>query len=353
MGKNSKHMKYNEIISDKEDLIIKKVLDRYNIEVIDYKKVRSAYKVRTPKGHICLKKFSHGRNKAANGSFLVEALSQNNFHNTATFMKTQNDNLFVRYKNYFFYTTEWIDGEECDFSNLEEAKKCASLLAKFHLTTSKIDTKDLKIKNNLKNWTQIYKKKLYDLPSFKKIISNKKIKNEFDKKYSEHIDEFYKRGLLTLSILNNSEYYRLSKEAEKKHTICHNSFYYQNIIKKDNKYYIIDLDSITIDLQVNDLGKFIRRLMSKHDYKWDFQKAKQIIEGYNSINKLSKSELEVMLAIIVFPHKFWKLGRKRYVKCKHWSEERYYRKLNKILSNMTLEEKFLEDYIKFLDSYTY
>lgn len=334
-----------------ENELINRILDRYNLTLISYKKVRSAYKVTTDKGDICLKRFQHGKDKAVNGNILVEGLYENNFYNTPEYIQTKNKNYFVKYKNLFFYVTKWVNGTECNLDELDEVLNCSKLLAKFHLTTKKIDTQKFKIANHLKNWPQIYKNKLYDLSIYEKCIENKKIKNRFDITYMENIPVFYQRGLLTLNILNNSEYYKLSKSANKNHTICHDSFYYQNIIKKDNKYYIIDLDSIIIDLQITDLGKFIRRLMDKECYKWDFEKAKKMIEAYNSINKLSKDELEIMLSLIIFPHKFWKLGKKRYLKSKNWSENTYNHKLKKIICYNELKEKFLKDYIDYLYSY--
>ncbi|EFG86108.1 spore coat protein, CotS family [Clostridium carboxidivorans P7] len=158
--------------------------------------------------------------------------------------------------------------------------------------------------------------------------------------YSSYLDNIYHRAMTSLNFLNTSDYYKLSRQAEKNKTICHDSFYYQNIIKKNNQYYIIDLDSIIIDLHVNDLGKLIRRLMFKGSYEWDFQKAKTLIEAYNEVNKLEKNELEVMLALIVFPHKFWKLGRKRYIKYKNWDENKYIHKLNRLMKYNDMQNKF-------------
>ena len=47
-----------------------------------------------------------------------------------------------------------------------------------------------------------------------------------------------------------------------------------------------------------------------------------------------------MLALIIFPHKFWKLGQKRYMKQKKWSETKYLHKLNKITCHNETQEKF-------------
>lgn len=346
---DSKVLKKNPEISEKEEEVINAVLEHYDFKILFYEKVRSVYKVKTSEGNICLKKLKHGRNKAENGDFLVNSLFSSGFYNTPKYIKTKANNLFVKQRGLYFYVTEWINGVECNLDKLEEALACSKLLAKFHLATENIDTKKLKIKSNLKNWPEIYKKKLYDLSKYENTIHNKKIKTSFDIYYKDSINKFINKGMLALRILNDSEYYRLSKSSKGK-TICHDSFYYQNIIKKNNEYYIIDLDSIIIDLQINDLGKFIRRLMTKKSYRWDFSKALKIIQEYDSVSKLTKPQLEVMLALIIFPHKFWKLGRKRYVKHKNWSEHKYTRKLKKALEDINLQEKFIEDYIRYISS---
>lgn len=338
-------------LTENERRLIDSVLVKYDFKVLTIHKVRSVYKVETISGNVCLKKMKHGRRKVINGFILTEGLIKNNFINIARYYKTRDDKLYVLRKKFIFYATEWIDGVECHMSDISETCECIKLLAEFHSAVRKIDFKNLKIRNELKNWPAVFNKNLFDLERYKRIIENKKIRNQFDTEYISYIDNFYKRGMLAIQLLNNTEYHNLSKEASKCRTICHDSFYYQNVIKKDDMYFIIDLDSIVFDLQINDLGKLIRRLMFKKEYSWDFSKAKELIEAYNSILKLSKNELEVMLALIIFPHKFWKLGKKRYTKHKGWNEEKYLHKLNKLAKCDEMEEAFLQDYLNFLEIY--
>lgn len=338
-------------ISEKEKKMINIILERYNFDVLNIKKVRSVYKLKTSDGNVCLKKIRHGKNKPYNGSLLVEQLLNNGFSNTAKYYKTQNEHSYVKFKNLLFYATEWIDGEECNLNNIDEAVECVKLLAKYHLATSRIDTSKLKIRNNLKNWNKVFAKNMHDFEKFQRIIENKKLKTKFDMLYKKYIDSMYHKGMVSVHFLNTSEYYILSKQSSQKKTICHDSFYYQNIIKKGEDYYIIDLDSIIIDLHVNDLGKLIRRLMFKKSYEWDFKKALKLIDAYNSINRLTKGELEVMLSLIVFPHKFWKLGQKRYIKHKAWGEQKYFHKLERLIKYDEIQNKFLDDYLKYIDNY--
>lgn len=340
----------NNSITVKEERLINNVLQNYDFKVISFSKARSAYKVTSDNGYICLKKMKHGSHKAKNGYTLVAELEKQGFTNTATYIKTKKENYFVKHKSFIFYATEWIDGNECDLKDFNEAVSCVQLLAQFHFAASKINVSNLQVKNNLKNWSKIFNSNLYDLEKFKKIIDNKKIKNDFDMMYYNCIDDYYSRGLFSLNLLNNSEYYKLSRAAGEKKTLCHNSFYYQNIIKKDNTLYLIDLDSIFIDLQINDLGKLLRRLMFKKEYSWNFEIALKLINAYKSVYPLSKNELEVMLTLIVFPHKFWKLGKKRYLKNKNWTEGKYTHKLNNIVKFNDLQQNFLENYMNYIKS---
>jgi len=58
-----------------------------------------------------------------------------------------------------------------------------------------------------------------------------------------------------------------------------------------------------------------------------------------------------MLALIIFPHKFWKLGKKRYVKYKNWNELKYMHKLNRLLKYNELQQQFIEDYLNYVSNY--
>lgn len=331
-------------LTDYEISMIKNVMNKYDININSIEKVRSVYKIKTENRLLCLKKIKHGKMKPINGSIIVEELNKNNFNNVPKYIKTKNNKFFVRYKGYIFFVTQWIDGNECVMKNLDEAVNCAKLLGKFHLATTKIDKSKLCIKDNTKKWNKIFIKYLKDMKKYKKIIDNKKLINEFDILYKENIEYYYERGMFALDLLNESSYFKFLNCDNENKTICHDSYYYQNVIKKGNDYYIVDLDSIIINLKIYDLGKMINRLMSTNYYKWDFSKARILIEAYMSVNKLSLEELEIMLPFIIFPRKFWKLGKKRYIKLKNWDEDKYLNKLKKIIKSNTKQQKFIEDY---------
>lgn len=343
----------NQIIelTDNERDIINRVISQYNIKARNCIKMRNYYKIETDNGVVCLSRIRKGRRNVKNGSILADELIKNDFEHITKYIRTKNGELFIKYKKYYFYAFEWIDGEKININDINDVAMSAKLLAEFHIAASKIDMHKLKLKSNLKNWPLIFNNNLSELDKFKRIIERKKVRNEFDIAYENVIDDFHYRGMLALNLLNNSDYYEMSREASHNITICHDDFYCHSITRKNDEYYITNLNKIIIDLQINDLGKYIRHIMFKRGYKWDFNKAKEIIESYNSVRKLTKSEVEVMLALIVFPQKYWKLGNRRYIKHKKWSEVKYMHKLNKLIKYNEYQQKFLDEYLNFLLNY--
>ncbi|MCJ7690149.1 MAG: CotS family spore coat protein [Clostridiaceae bacterium] len=350
MGKK-RALEHFKTITDKEMKILTTVTYKYNFQLISAEKVGNGYEIVTDKGNFCLKRTKHGRNKAKNGYLLTEELLLNKFTNIAKYFRPKDGAFYVSHKKYIFYLTQWLGGTECDLNNIDEVVNCTKLLAEFHKVSNEIGRDKVHIRNNSMNLPRIFARDLNDIEKFNRIIIGKRVKNEFDILFLENAETFYNRGMLAVNMLMKSEYYKVAKIAKDKRIICYNSLYYKNIIKLDGEYFITDLDSIKIDLEISDLGEFIRRLMFKKAYRWDFNIAKVLIEAYNSINRINKEDLEIMIATIIFPHKFLELGKKRFTKQKKWSETKYLHKLNKIISFDEMEEVFLRDYLIYFEDY--
>lgn len=346
---NRRIVKYISDISDKEKKILNNVISMYSFKVYDIKRCRSAYKLQTSEGNICLKKMKHGEKRILYGSILTTHLKEKGFTNTAIYLKTKNNMTYIKSNKLLFYATTWIEGNECKVDSIGEVLSCVELLAKFHLCARGIENKSFKIKNNLKDREILFSNYMNDFIKYKKVINNMRVKNEFDKLYIENIEYYNNRAFQAISIINRTNYHKLLEEANKNKTICHNSFYYQNIMKEDNKYYIIDLDTIVLDVQVVDLAKFIRRLMYKKEFGWDFRYAEKIIEKYSSIKKISTNELYLILSYIMFPHKFWKIGKKRYKKRKNYSEGKFNHKIKRILRYKKMEEDFINKFTYYIE----
>ncbi len=332
-------------IGHKEHQRVLDILKYYAITPKNIEKIRSVYKIVCEDKNYCLKKVSHGDTKALKGMQLVSYLKSRGFDNVADYIKTKDGKECVKHKKVKYYLTEWIEGRECDFNTIEELKRAVVLLAEFHIKSEGFYHKGIKMDSNHKNWPnklQAYKADLY---YFKKLIETKKIKSVFDIEYNNNIDTFIELMDMSMNLLNKSNYINISKIAKQRRCVCHDSYYYQNVlVSNENKMYIIDLDSTIYDINLYDLAKFIRRILHKKVYGWRFEVAQELINTYSSVNKLTFEEYEILLAFIIFPHKYWKLGSKRYYKSKKWNEEKYLKRLYRIEGYLDIQKKFVEDY---------
>jgi CotS family spore coat protein len=339
----------DNIINSKEYNKLVSILKEYSIEPIKIERVRSVYKITTNGRIYCLKKMKHGgEDKVEKGMQLAKYLVSKSFYNVIRYIKTTDNKACIKRGRYTYYVTDWIKGRESNFDNFEELMRCVQLLADFHVKSTGFNIEHTKIINNTKKWPSILKKEKNELIEISEKVKNKKVKTSFDINYLELIPEYIEKINFAIRLLDDSSYLDISNKANISKSVCHDSFYYQNIlVKNNNKMYIIDLDSSTYDINVYDLGKFIRRILFNSCYSWDFGIAKELIEAYKNIRPLSKEELEILLSFIIYPHKFWKLGKKRYVNGKTWTEAKYTRKLGKILRYKEKEDEFTEKYLSY------
>lgn len=336
-------------INQRERAMLIDVLSHYDFMVESIDKVRSAYKIGTNKGCFCLKCVTNGYAKANKSYHIMKHLKENGCDYISEYYYTKDGKPIIKRKNRAFYLTHWIEGSEVSFSSPDEMKRYSELLADFHNKSKGFKTpKRVKIRSHTIKWKKTFTKCRDELIKFKDCIDNLKLKAEFDYTYRSNIDYFKKEAELAIRILDYSKYNELCKYYINESNICHDSFYYQNIlVDRNNKLYIVDLESCQYDIPMSDLGKMIRRILSKKRYKWDFDLCRKLIDGYCKLRPMSKEEYELLLAILVFPHKFWKLGKKRYVKNKKWNEKKYMKKLKRQLRNREYKREFIYCYINF------
>lgn len=341
--------KFTANIPKEEIPMLAEVLKHYELNVDLVDKVRSAYKVSTDKGIFCLKRVSHGYVKAKKSYAIIEHLKERGFENLADYFYTKERKAFIKHRDAAFYMTNWIEGREVSFKSVSEILRCCELLAQFHNLSKGFEApKHVKIRNHTKKWRKTFTKCRDELLKFNEFIRKLKLKAEFDYTYRNNIDHFRKEAEHAIRILDHSRYNELCEYYTSEDYVCHDSFYYQNIlIDKDDRMFIVDLESCQYDIPVSDLGKLIRRVVSKKRFKWDFDFCRKLIESYCKVRPLTREEYEILLALLVFPHKFWKLGKKRYVKNKKWSEEKYRKKLKRLLRERNYKREFIYCYINF------
>lgn len=336
-------------VSNNETNLLEKMLESYDIPYKTIEKVRSAYKVSTDDKAYCLKVLGKGYKRAQKSFYLSSALREKGFDNVAGYVFTKDENYLVKNKKSSFYLTEWIDSTEVDFKNIDDILECARFLAMFHNAAKGIEIPEgIKIRNKHNQWNDIFSKHINAVEKFVEKVNAKSKRSGFDLIYKNNIHTFRAEAEFASKLINTEEAKRAFAAAEEEKCMCHDSFYYQNILRdKEGKLYLIDLESSQFDCPMSDLGKFMRRILCKHVFKWDFDLCRRIIEVYDEIRPISHDELYPLLAILSFPHKYWKFGKKRYVKKKDWAEDDYQNKLKKVITMQKYKVEFVRNFMMF------
>lgn len=339
-----------EVVDVKERTLVYSILERYNLNVISVEKFDNKYKVITSNNSFWLNSINRGRNRIISSDIVIEELIKEKFESTLKYVRSKYKELYIRKKKTIYYITEYMEGEQCNLNNFEEDIGCIKLLASFHKAARTIDSDKIRLKRNMKNWSNIFNRNLSDLERFKNLIERKRIKTEFDAIYYKHIEYFYKVALLSINLLNKYDYYDVIYKSKSSYTLCLDGLSHKYLLKANGAYYLTSLEPLEIDYYINDVSKFIRTIMNKVSSEWDFQRAIKLIEAYGEINNVDKQEAGILLGLLIFPYKFWKLGKKRYIKHKAWEESRYKSKFEKIIKYKEKQEDFIDDYLNYLEN---
>jgi len=348
------------------------VLKKYCLKIYNIYRARGAFLLETDCGLKLFKSFEGTINRANFEDKVKEHLFGHGYHNIDLFVRTMKGEIISQDSSGCQYTMKnWFWGEECNLKELSQIEIAAANLARLHNILVNVDFKKEEMAYNISsNLPQTFEKRSRELKRVRSYIRDKRQKNEFEVSYLNYYDEFYNQGLEAINKIHKSNYNHLITEAVKERQVCHGNYTYHNIIMVKEKTEAIsktyvppgwinrqplsvtnipayngsmvattNFEKSHIGLQITDLYQFIRKVMEKND--WDILYGSNIIEAYDKIKPISKSELNLLYILLLFPEKFWKITNYYYNGKKSWISVRNIQKLNSIGEQNPKKEVFL------------
>lgn len=295
------------------EIIKQNVLPYYNLQdakisVIKFKdtdKQRAVYRIDFKEKSYCLKKVYYNINDLLYVYSATEWLYRNNIK-VPKLLPTIDNNRFVSYQDMLFILTPWIDGDKCSFDNINHITIAVKKLARIH-----------SISRNFQPILGSSQKKGFDdyyistLKHFQDLLqaSNEafKYKDTFSKQFISSFDINLHLAKISLDITNKIDNSNLSI------SLCHGDYVNKNLIfPSDLDPWIIDFDKCKLDYCAKDLAYFMRRLLKRENTKWNIDLALIILNSYNTISQLTKSDLRYLISYICFPQKYWRISRDYY-----------------------------------------
>lgn len=317
---------------------------QFGIKIETIKANKGIYYLKTNKGERCLKRINYGPQKLLFVYGAKEHLINNGFNKVDRYFLNIEGEPYALVNEDLYTLSEWLEGRECDFHNIEDVKLAASTLAKMHEASKGYDPpENSKLKSDLGRWTHLMGKRIRSLDKMRDMIRKKNNKSEFDLIYLKSM-EFYKEiGKEALNTLEESSYYELCAIAEEQKSFCHHDFTYHNIIfNEKSDVHVIDFDFCKREVRAFDISSFMIKVLKRVD--WDIRFAKEIITSYNEVSKLDVEEYKVLYAYLKFPQRYWRLANRYYYNEVNWGQNTFAGKLQGII-----DEK--EKYLIFLDEF--
>lgn len=318
----------------------------YCINIKDIKKIKNTYKLQTNSNNYCIKIIKYD---FQHFNFIISAikhLQKKEFKTIPKILKTKNNSDYISLDENFAYLTEWIPARESNYNNPIELIKISKKVGELHKLSSGFNlTRDMNPRIGWYTWINVFETRCDEILDFKKRISQKVRKTEFDCIYLENINNEVERGKKAIEGLKRSSYKKLMDKEVMKMGFCHHDLAHHNILVDENEdLNIIDFDYCILDTHLHDLSSLLIRVMK--DGKWSSEKADLILNSYCITNNVLDEELNLIKEFIRFPQSFWQIGLQYYWEMQPWEEATFINRINKYIEDVCYREDFLNEYFR-------
>lgn len=307
---NSENSSIDELLTI--DTIKNNILPKYSIynadintvKIKDTTKQRAVFKINYNNNCYCIKKVYYDE---ANLLFVYSAMEwlYRNGIKVPKLLPANNGNRFVIYNNMLFILTYWVEGDKCDFDNINHLYLSSKILGKIHKTSKNFTPIFGSVKRqSLDDYHLTLTKHLNSILKCTNLANN--YQDKFSKIFLKNLDYNLELAKLALSFTSSMDKDDLST------SLCHGDYVNKNIIINKDCIWIIDFDKCSYDYCSHDIAYFLRRLLKRPSSNWSTYLTLKVIDSYLENNSLTESDFKYILAYIAFPQKFWKISRDYY-----------------------------------------
>ena len=299
------------------------VLSHYGLTASGTMRVRGALLCHTEQGDKLISEFGTASEKLEQRYLLQCRIMESGLLRCDQLLRNEEGAIVTRGDDGGMYIVRnWYPGRECETGNSEDLIRASDALARLH-TAAHLPMKTEYRKESL---VEECRRRNAEIRRIRKYLQKKKKKNEFEKLLMASAEPYLEQGEQTAAELASSSYEKLRERADAEGSVCHGEFSQHNILlENDRGETAVNFDKWNFDLQVADLGYFMRKILEKHS--WSERAADRILNAYSARKPLDESEIENLRLYLSYPWKYWKLANRYYGNRKSWISGRNTEKL--------------------------
>ena len=173
-------------------------------------------------------------------------------------------------------------------------------------------------------------------------IQTQKKKNEFEQIALGAVDTFFREADEASRNINSKRFDERFDRMEQTNELVHGSYNYHNVFLDvgNGGNAVTNFEKCHNDCQVADLYQFLRKVMEKHD--WNINVAYRLVDEYDRLKPLEDDDIDMLVTLLSFPEKFWKIINQYYNAGKAWVPAKNIDKL-KIVIEQNMRRRELID----------
>jgi len=240
--------------------------------------------------------------------------------------------------------TGWVEGKKCRFSKESHLTAAARVLGEFHRKACQLQPSgDGGGRIMWQRWPQLWEKRWQELRNFRDQVRKRDLLTPFDRLFLNSVNDFLRQGEAAINLLGGSAYRQLAGWSAREKTFIHRDVAARNfLIDESGKGWLIDFDYARYDLHIADVARLLERSLRR--YHWKFSQARLILSAYNQARPLTREEIEVLYAFLLFPQRYWRLVNRYYREKRDWSQNDFLLRMEDLLRQRGEKHNFLLEF---------
>jgi CotS family spore coat protein len=301
-----------------------KVLEQYDLELISSRRGRGSYILETTQGLRILSDYTGTEGRALFQNSVMNTVRSGGYEHVDLILPNKEGGLMVRDREENRYVVRhWYIGRECDTSNESEVLTAVENLARLHRLmhvprdetastgfTAPAPADELHAQNA-------------ELRKIRSFVRKRAEKCDFERLLLQSFDHYYEQASEAEALAA----YHLDCAAPGD-AVCHGDYNQHHVLICGYEIATTDFDCCKYDIQINDLYRFMRKILEKHD--WNQRLGMRMLERYHAERPIPPQERSLLYIRMLYPEKFRKLANHYYGSSKAWISGRYLEKLEKL-----------------------
>lgn len=230
---------------------------------------------------------------------LAEELHDNGCFHTVHYVSDLEGNKVVPYKDRYFTIMKAIEGREASYAALFDVKKAATTLARFHKAAYGFRP-DPSLLEQRPPLLDKWERRLDQFEQISQKIDKRGPQNRLEQVIQSMANEVKRDGHLVVEQMYQMPLDEEMYDAIHFGTLAHRDVASHNfMLTATGSCFLIDLDTVSSDMQLVDLVQMISRTLFFHGYNPEV--FLEIVEAYSKIKPLRDEQISMIFQLLRFP----------------------------------------------------